>query len=278
MQIIRDIAALRLARRHLVEAKQSLALVPTMGALHAGHMALVAAARQLADQVAVSIFVNPTQFGPGEDYIGYPRCEAQDAEKLASAGVALLWTPPREAVYHPDHRTFVRVTDLGDDYCGATRRGHFDGVALIVAKLFNQIQPDYAIFGEKDWQQLTIIRQMTRDLDFPTRIHAVPIIRESDGLALSSRNAYLSSAQRVAAACFPHALQQAQSEIRAGAVVADVLATARVAILAGGFDAVDYIHLVDANGLGRLNSLRPPARILAAAQIGQARLLDTYPL
>lgn len=278
MQIIRDMAALRLATRQLTSDGSTLALVPTMGALHAGHMTLVARARELADHVAVSIFVNPTQFGPNEDFDAYPRTEEADAAMLRAAGVALLWAPPVAAVYAGDHRTHVAVAELGADFCGAARPGHFDGVATIVAKLFNQVGPDVALFGEKDWQQLAIIRRMAADLDFPLRIEGVPIARDADDLALSSRNAYLSADERRAAASFPAALRHAAATIGAGGDVAATLAEAQAAILAGGFDRVDYVALVDAATLERLDTLRVPARLLAAARIGRTRLIDNWPV
>ena len=274
MQIIRDLSALRAATRHLRRGGGTLALVPTMGALHDGHLALVAEARRKADHVAVSIFVNPTQFGPNEDFAAYPRDEARDAALLVEAGVALLWAPDIDMMYPPGHATRIQVGDLGEDYCGAARPGHFDGVATVVAKLFNQVQPDVALFGEKDWQQLAVIRRMTADLDLPVEIYGVGIVREADGLARSSRNAYLTAEQRAAAAALPAALQAAARAIAAGAPVPDTLKIAEAAILAGGFDSIDYVALADAATLERLDIWREPARLLAAARIGRTRLID----
>lgn len=274
MQIIRDIATLRQAMAALQRGGKSVALVPTMGALHEGHLSLVRAGRRAADYVVASIFVNPTQFGPGEDLDAYPRNETVDAALLAEEGVALLWAPTVATVYPPGHSTHIEVAELGSDYCGAARPGHFDGVATIVAKLFNQLHPDIAIFGEKDWQQLAIIRRMARDLDFAVDILGAPIARAKDGLALSSRNAYLTGEQRTAAAGFPAALRAAADRIVQGDEVSEVLSDAGAAILASGFDSVDYVALADADTLIRLKEFRPPARLLAAARIGKTRLID----
>ncbi len=274
MQIIRDIATLHRAVSALKQGGKSVALVPTMGALHEGHLSLVRMARRVADHVVVSIFVNPTQFGPNEDFAAYPRDEARDAALLVEEKAALLWAPDVAVMYPEGHSTHIEVAELGADYCGAARPGHFDGVATVVAKLFNQVRPDMAIFGEKDWQQLAIIRRMARDLDFGLDILGAPIARDADGLALSSRNAYLTKDQRIAAAAFPKALKAAAAAIASGADVAEALAGAEAAIAAGGFDSVDYVALADANSLERLTVLRQPARLLAAARMGKTRLID----
>jgi len=274
VQIIRDIATLHRAVDALKQGRKSVALVPTMGALHEGHLSLVRAAKRVADHVVVSIFVNPTQFGPNEDYAAYPRDEARDAALLVEEGVALLWAPDVGVMYPGGHSTHIEVAELGADYCGAARPGHFDGVATVVAKLFNQVRADIAIFGEKDWQQLAIIRRMARDLDFKVDILGAPIARDTDGLALSSRNAYLSPAQRKAAVAFPNALRAAAATIAGGGDVAEALAKAEAAIVKGGFDSVDYVALADADSLERLKEFRTPARLLAAARIGKTRLID----
>ena len=274
MQIIRDIAMLHRAVTALKQGGKSVALVPTMGSLHDGHLSLVRMAKRVADHAVVSIFVNPTQFGPNEDFDAYPRDEARDAALLVEEGVSLLWAPDVATMYPVGHSTHVEVAELGADYCGAARPGHFDGVATVVAKLFNQVRPDVAIFGEKDWQQLAIIRRMARDLDFGIDILGAPIAREGDGLALSSRNAYLSDAQRAAAPAFPAALNAAAQAIAGGADVAETLAHAEAAIVEGGFDSVDYVALADADSVERLSSCRKPARLLAAARIGKTRLID----
>ena len=278
MQIIRDIAMLRRAVSALQQGGKSVALVPTMGALHDGHLSLVRMGKRVADHVVVSIFVNPTQFGPNEDFAAYPRDEARDAALLAQEGVALLWAPDVATMYPAGHSTHIEVAELGADYCGAARPGHFDGVATVVAKLFNQVRPDVAIFGEKDWQQLAIIRRMARDLDFAIDIFGAPIARDADGLALSSRNAYLSKEQRAAATAFPKALQVAAKTIAGGADVTETLAKAEAAIVKGGFDSLDYVALADAESLERLAAYRKPARLLAAARIGKTRLIDNLPV
>ena len=274
MQIIRDIAMLHRAVTALKQGGKSVALVPTMGSLHDGHLSLVRMAKRVADHAVVSIFVNPTQFGPNEDFDAYPRDEARDAAMLVEEGTSLLWAPDVRTMYPGGHSTHIEVAELGADYCGAARPGHFDGVATVVAKLFNQVRPDVAIFGEKDWQQLAIIRRMARDLDFAIDILGAPIARDADGLALSSRNAYLAPDQRAAATAFPRALNAAAKAIAGGSDVAEALAKAEAAIVAGGFDSVDYVALADADSLERLSDFRAPARLLAAARIGKTRLID----
>ena len=278
MQIIRDIATLHRAVAALKQGGKSVALVPTMGALHEGHISLVRMGRRVADHVVASIFVNPTQFGPNEDFAAYPRDEARDAGMLVEEGVALLWAPDVGVMYPAGHATHIEVAELGADYCGAARPGHFDGVATVVAKLFNQVRPDIAIFGEKDWQQLAIIRRMARDLDFDIDILGAPIARADDGLALSSRNAYLSPEQRKAAVSFPKALQTAAAALANGDDMYETLAKAEAAIIAGGFDSVDYIALADADSLEQLATFRTSARLLAAARMGKTRLIDNYPV
>ncbi|MEK6541274.1 MAG: pantoate--beta-alanine ligase [Pseudomonadota bacterium] len=274
MQIIRTISELRTSVRALRTGNERIALVPTMGALHAGHMALVHEAQKLADHVVASIFVNPMQFGPNEDLDAYPRQEATDTAMLAGEGVALVWAPDVTVMYPRGHATQIGVTGLDTMLCGAARPGHFDGVATVVAKLFNQVRPEVALFGEKDWQQLAIIRRMASDLDFDLEIIGVPTVREADGLALSSRNAYLSADDRKAAAILPQTMRGAVAAMANGANVAAILDEARAAILSAGFSSVDYLELRDGTTLAVLEDARPSARLFAAARIGTTRLID----
>jgi pantoate--beta-alanine ligase len=255
------------------------ALVPTMGALHEGHLTLVREAKRLAAHVAVSIFVNPRQFGANEDLGSYPRQLARDSEALAAEGVALLWAPDVATMYPDGYATNVSVSGVSERLCGEARPGHFDGVATVVCKLFNQVLPDVALFGEKDWQQLAVIRRMARDLDLSrpaaARIIGVPTVREGDGLAMSSRNAYLTPAQRTAAAALPQAMREAIERVRGGEPVSAALLGFEAAVLAAGFEQIDYVRLADAETLASVDALGDrPARLLAAARIGKARLID----
>jgi pantoate--beta-alanine ligase len=278
MQIIERLDPLR-REVEALRAAGPLALVPTMGALHDGHLTLVRAAREQAAHVAVSIFVNPRQFGAGEDLDAYPRPRERDLDLLRGEGVSLVWAPTPDAMYPAGYATNVSVSGISERLCGAARPGHFDGVATVVCKLFNQVRPDVALFGEKDWQQLAVIRRMAGDLDLPhppvDRILGVPTVREEDGLAMSSRNAYLTASERADAVALPRAMQAAIARLEAGGSVGPALATLRQALLSGGFAAVDYAELADAATLEPLDGLTDAsARLLVAARIGRARLID----
>lgn len=274
MQIVRQLGPLHEALGAIRKTKRKLGLVPTMGALHAGHMHLVETAMGQCDGVVASIFVNPTQFGEGEDLDAYPRQEAADAALLEAAGVDLIWAPTVDQVYPDGFATNVNVTGVSTGLCGGSRPGHFDGVATVVAKLFNQIRPDAAFFGEKDYQQLAVIRRMARDLDFTHDIVGIPTIRDADGLALSSRNAYLTPEQRGQAAALPETMRDAVKSIAKGDDIAFVLEEAKAKLLASGFHNVDYFELRNAETLENMTVFAKPARLLAAAHIGSTRLID----
>lgn len=296
MQTCSAVADLRPLRRQL---PPPVALVPTMGALHAGHLALIAAARRhagAAGSVVVSLFVNPTQFGPGEDLSRYPRPFDADRQACRDAGVDLLFAPPADQVYPPDHSTSVRETALSQGLCGARRPGHFDGVCTIVLKLFNLVQPDLAVFGRKDFQQLAVVRRMVRDLDVPVTIVGVDTVREPDGLALSSRNAYLSPGQRRQATALRQALLAARQHFldhpghatdddgddhsdRSGPAADGLLQAATAVLRRQAPDAgIDYLELVDRD------TLQPRARanrrsvLLGAIRLGSTRLIDNLEL
>ena len=278
MQTVSQLDPLRDAVATL-KADGPLALVPTMGALHEGHLTLVREAKKRAAHVAVSIFVNPRQFGANEDLDKYPRQLAADSALLEAEGVGLLWAPAAEAMYPQGYATNISVSGVSDGLCGAARPGHFDGVATVVCKLFNQVRPDIALFGEKDWQQLAVIRRMARDLDLVEpkvdAIIGVPTVREADGLAMSSRNAYLSAEDRARAASLPSGMREAIAQVRAGTAIGDALATLQSKLLAQGFSQVDYAQFCDASSLAPLATLtEAPARLLVAARIGGTRLID----
>jgi len=249
-------------------------LVPTMGALHHGHLSLVDAVAEKVDRVVVSIFVNPTQFGEGEDFDAYPRTEAEDREKLASTAASLVFAPNGAEMYRTGHASTVSVAGLTDRFEGASRPGHFDGVATVVTKLLLQCLPDVAIFGEKDYQQLAVIRRFVADLDIPVEIMGGTLIRESDGLAASSRNAYLNAEERAIAGQFNVILKELVADVAAGTGLRDAESTATEKLLEAGFKAVDYVSIVDSNSLEPIDKIESPARVLAVARIGSVRLLD----
>lgn len=259
---------------------ESLALVPTMGFLHEGHLSLVRAGKQRCGRVAVTIFVNPTQFGPGEDLARYPRDLPGDVQKCSEAGADVIWAPPPSEVYREGFQTFVEVEQLSGPLCGAVRPGHFRGVATIVCKLLALFRPDLALFGEKDFQQLAVIRRMARDLelDATTEILGMPIVREPDGLAMSSRNAYLSAEERARALSLSRGLDAAERAVRAGERDADAIVKLCRTELDEQTDRVDYVELVDAETLLPLPRLDRPACLLIAAYVGKTRLIDNRAL
>ncbi len=277
MRVARDLEALRAGVAELRAEKRTLAFVPTMGALHAGHLALVAAARRLAGATVASIFVNPLQFAAHEDLHRYPRDEAGDLAALRGAGCDLVWLPAPEVMHPPGSATTVEVLGPAEGWEGAARPGHFRGVATVCAKLFNQTGAEVAVFGEKDWQQLQVVRRMARDLALPVRVVGVPTVREPDGLAMSSRNRFLSPAERALAPRLQERMRRAAADVTAGAPVAAALGEAVEGLGAAGF-GVDYFALVEAETMRPLEALPPPggglARLVAAARLGTVRLLD----
>lgn len=257
----------------------SVGLVPTMGALHEGHLDLVQHALERTDRVVVSIFVNPTQFAPAEDLDRYPRDEAGDLAKLARLGAHLVWMPEVSTMYPPGDQTWVTVEELTRDLESATRPHFFRGVATVVTKLLNQVQADIAVFGEKDYQQLLVVRRMVHDLAIPTLIESRPTVREPDGLAMSSRNAYLTAEERRTAAALHRVLQDTAAALADGQPAEARLEAARHRLLVEGFARVDYLELRDATTLEPLERVGDrPARLLAAVFLGQVRLIDNVGL
>ncbi len=278
IETVRTVAELRRTIYQWRAEGLSVGLVPTMGALHAGHLSLVAKALQQCDRVCVTLFVNPTQFGEGEDFKSYPRDENADGEMLSQAGAHLLYAPDVDEMY-PDGTTAtteVNVGPLGDVLEGASRPGHFSGVATIVSKLLLQAMPDKAYFGEKDFQQLMVIRQLVVDLAIAVEVVGVAIMRETDGLAMSSRNAYLSADERAAAPVLNSAVIYVATGFRSGSEPSALIAKGETDWLAAGFSTVDYIAVVDSASLNPISDFDParPARVLVAATLGRARLID----
>ncbi len=274
-EVFREPAAMRARAEDLRRDGRKIAVVPTMGALHEGHLALVRHARARADVVILTIFVNPKQFGPREDLSRYPRDEAGDLAKARPAGIDLAFCPSAEAMYPAGSQTFIEVRELQQPLCGTSRPGHFAGVATVVSKLFHITRPHVAVFGEKDYQQLAIIRRMVRDLDFGIEIQGVPIVREADGLALSSRNAYLSPEQRAAALSLSRGLGAADAAFKAGERDARMLvAIARAPIEAESLARIDYVELRDADELSTIERIENRAVLAIAAFVGNTRLID----
>lgn len=277
LNTVRTVGDLRTQVAAWRKAGERVALVPTMGALHEGHLSLVALAKSKADRAVVSIFVNPSQFGPREDFKSYPRDQAGDLAKLGKAGADLVYTPDTEEMYPQGFSTQVKVGDLTEDLCGAARPNHFDGVATVVAKLLLQCAPDLAIFGEKDYQQLLVIKRLVRDLNIPVEIVGAPIVREQDGLALSSRNVYLSPSERKTAPLLYQTIAEVAADLANGRGCDDAVVAARFKLDAAGF-RVDYVAVRDPDTLKPLSGPVKRARVLAAAYLGKTRLIDNMPV
>ena len=272
--IIRTLAELRSITAGWREEKASIAVVPTMGALHEGHLSLVRAALAKADRVIVTLFVNPKQFNSAADLAAYPRTEHDDAAKLGPLGAHLLYAPHAEEIYPAGFATTVSVSGVSDGLCGAGRAGHFNGVATVVAKLFLQTGADIALFGEKDFQQIHVVRRMASDLDIPIEIIGCPTVRETDGLALSSRNVRLSAEERTIAPELATILSAAAKQLSSGAEAARVMGAAKKSIIAAGFRELEYLELRSEADLASLERADRPARLLAAAWLGETRLID----
>ncbi len=284
LPVVRTVAALRETVAGWRAAGQSVGFAPTMGALHEGHLSLIDAARGAADRCVASVFVNPTQFGPNEDFAAYPRTEDADAKLLAGRGCDLLYAPSADEMYPAGFATEISVSGVTEILCGASRPGHFDGVATVVAKLFNQVQPDLAVFGEKDFQQLQVIRRLVADLDLPVRILSAPTVREADGLAMSSRNRRLTPAQREVAARLNRVLKATAEALAAGEPAKPVLNAGADVLKEAGFDGVDYLEARMEDGLAPLQEGAggQKARVLAAVRLnhddgGDVRLIDNWP-
>ena len=275
MQLLTTIASFREVL-HTARRQKSVSLVPTMGALHAGHLSLVARARQETDLVTASLFVNPTQFAPGEDFDRYPRQLADDCTLFESAGVDFVFAPSAAEMYPTDASTFVDVGELGTRLDGASRPGHFRGVATVVSKLFHIVQPDRAYFGQKDAVQVAVLRRMVRDLNFPLDLIACPIVRDPDGLALSSRNAYLTPAERVHALALPRALEAVRQALASSTETSTALQPALTLLAADPAVNLEYLEAVDPLTLLPVPTILPGTLIAIAAKIGKTRLIDNF--
>ena len=278
MKTVTTISDLRAAIKAWRQAGETVGLVPTMGALHEGHLALVRHARAKTMRTCATLFVNPAQFGPNEDLAAYPRTDAEDAARLTAEKVDLLFKPAVKEMYRPGHATRVRVEGLGDVLEGEFRPGFFVGVATVVTKLLLQALPDVAVFGEKDYQQLLVVRRLVADLDVPVRIEAVPTVRDKDGLALSSRNAYLSQAERKISPALYGTIVQVAETVGRGVDPKAQAEWGRGQLARAGFDRVDYLTVADALTLAPVADAAKPARVLAAAWLGKTRLIDNVPV
>ncbi len=278
LEIVRTIADLRAHVTQYRRGNASVGLVPTMGALHDGHLTLARSAKLDNARVIATIFVNPKQFSPTEDLARYPRDEAADAALLQEVGVDLLFAPDVAEMYPEGFSTGVAVGGLTQHLDGVARPHFFGGVATVVAKLLLQALPDRAYFGEKDFQQLQVVRRMVRDLNIPVAIVAVPTIREADGLAMSSRNRYLSAAQRKLASALPQIMGETVAELHGGAAAAAILAAAKLRLHKAGFDHIDYLELCDETSLQPIAVARAPSRLFVAAYLGNTRLIDNWPV
>jgi pantoate--beta-alanine ligase len=276
--VARSVAALREAVAAWRGRRERVGLVPTMGAIHRGHLALVGAARAAGSRVVASLFVNPKQFGPSEDFTAYPRNEAADVAAFREAGVDLVFIPGVAAMYPAGFATAVQVGGVSEGLDGAHRPGHFDGVATVVAKLLLQCLPDTAYFGEKDYQQLLVVRRMARDLDIPVRVEGVPTVREPDGLALSSRNIYLSPQERQITPFLHRVLNDTAAAIAATPDTIAANLQKGIAVLRQAGFVPDYLEMRDAADLSPMTALDRPARLLAAAHLGRTRLIDNIPV
>lgn len=278
--IVPTVAALRAQVENWRQQGLTISFAPTMGALHKGHLSLVTRGKSIADRTIASIFVNPKQFAPGEDLATYPRDHASDVAQLEKAGCDLVYLPNKDEIYPPGYQTSVTVTALSDGLCGTSRPHFFGGVATVVCKLLNQCRPDFAIFGEKDFQQLLIIKRMVRDLDMDIEVVGAPIVREPDGLAMSSRNAYLGDEERKIAGFLNVVLQRAAEKIQSGENIEDVLFDARQELENHGFDDLDYFEVRSSEDLTPIEKgkLKTSARLFAAAMVGKTRLIDNWPI
>jgi pantoate--beta-alanine ligase len=274
MKILRTIQEMHAASRELRNNSERIGFAPTMGALHAGHISLMEAAKADSDGVVASIFVNPTQFGPNEDFDKYPRTFDRDCELLEGAGVDFLFAPSVEEMYPAGAATYVTVESLSNKLDGASRPGHFRGVTTVVAILLHIVEPDTAFFGQKDAAQVAVIRRMVRDLNFPVKIVACPIVRESDGLAMSSRNVYLTKEQRKAALALSHSLKQVEGSFREGERDVNRLVATGKLFFDGESVTLDYFSIVDPDSLEEMQTVDRPALVAVAAYIGATRLID----